>query len=221
MAIEVRRSNVIRRRFEVQSPIASEVIPQQAQAPVQDSFSMVGSQNLNGAMAPWMYVPPPSSRDGRVCQGYSACSVLGRIAGGLLGKFKDMILGALGRVRNDLGFVMNDPNLSVEDKVTLMLMQIMKKMDKEIEMQGLKIQAIQMQQGITKAASGAASMIPMFGGAGQVVGGLAEAASPSIDVETMKLKRLIDKRSQMFDMLRQIIDKYNQTAKNIIDSQSR
>ena len=40
----------------------------------------------------------------------------------------------------------------------------------------------------------------------------------SIDVETMKLKRLIDKRSQMFDMLRQIIDKYNQTAKGIIDS---
>ncbi|MEW6731360.1 MAG: hypothetical protein AB1489_08475 [Acidobacteriota bacterium] len=30
---------------------------------------------------------------------------------------------------------------------------------------------------------------------------LQENASSSIDVETMKLKRLIDKRSQMFDML--------------------
>ena len=33
--------------------------------------------------------------------------------------------------------------------------------------------------------------------------------------------RMIDKRSQMFDMLRQIIDKYNQTAKGIIDSMGR
>jgi hypothetical protein len=49
----------------------------------------------------------------------------------------------------------------------------------------------------------------------------ANRTSPSIDVETMKLKRLIDQRSQMFDMLRQIIDKYNQTAKGIIDSIGR
>ncbi len=39
----------------------------------------------------------------------------------------------------------------------------------------------------------------------------------TIDVETMKLKRLIDRRSQMFE----IIDKYNQTAKGIIDSIGR
>ena len=37
----------------------------------------------------------------------------------------------------------------------------------------------------------------------------------------MKLKRMVDKRSQMFDMLRQIIDKYNETAKNIIQSIGR
>ena len=42
--------------------------------------------------------------------------------------------------------------------------------------------------------------------------------STSIDVESMKLKRTIDKRSQQFDTLRQIIDIYNQTAKGIIDS---
>ena len=46
-------------------------------------------------------------------------------------------------------------------------------------------------------------------------------ASPSVDVETMKLKRMIDKRSQMFDILRSIIDKYNETAKNIITSIGR
>ncbi|CAN0599418.1 unnamed protein product [Laminaria digitata] len=37
----------------------------------------------------------------------------------------------------------------------------------------------------------------------------------------MKLKRMIDKRGQMFDMLRQIIDKYNETAKGIIQSIGR
>jgi hypothetical protein len=43
----------------------------------------------------------------------------------------------------------------------------------------------------------------------------------SVDVETMKLKRLIDRRSQMFDVLRQIIDEYNQSAEGIIDSMGR
>ena len=41
------------------------------------------------------------------------------------------------------------------------------------------------------------------------------------DLEVLKLKRMIDKRAQGFDMLRVIIDKYNQTAKDIIDSMGR
>ena len=43
----------------------------------------------------------------------------------------------------------------------------------------------------------------------------------SVDVETMKLKRRVDKHSQWFDMLRQVIDKYNETAKGIIDESGR
>jgi len=49
----------------------------------------------------------------------------------------------------------------------------------------------------------------------------ARSDDASIDGETMKLKRLIDKRSQRFDILRQIIDKYNETARGIIDSMHR
>lgn len=45
--------------------------------------------------------------------------------------------------------------------------------------------------------------------------------APSIDVEALKLKRMIDKRNQQLDLLRQIIDKYNDTAKGIIDSIGR
>ena len=41
------------------------------------------------------------------------------------------------------------------------------------------------------------------------------------DAEVMRLKRMIDKRAQGFDMLRAIIDKYNQAAKDIINSMGR
>jgi hypothetical protein len=37
----------------------------------------------------------------------------------------------------------------------------------------------------------------------------------------MKLKRLIDRRAQQVDLLRERIDKYNRTAKAIIDSMGR
>jgi hypothetical protein len=102
----------------------------------------------------------------------------------------------------DYGIDLGGGGLTVEDKITLMLINIMKKMDREIEQQANQINALQQQQ---------------KQGGGEGGGG----GAPSIDVETMKLKRLIDKRSQMFDMLRQIIDKYNQTAKGIIDSMGR
>jgi len=108
---------------------------------------------------------------------------------------------------DEVSAVLNDPSLTVEDKVTLMIMLIMKKMDKDIERQAQHINSLQQQQ---NGGGG-----PGANGPGQLGG------APSIDVETMKLKRLIDKRSQMFDMLRQIIDKYNQTAKGIIDSMGR
>jgi len=121
--------------------------------------------------------------------------------------------GAFGLGQNDgsdVSGVLNDPSLTVEDKVTLMIMLIMKKMDQDIEKQAQEINKLQQQQ---QKQGG--------GGKGGKGGGGGGGGDKSIDVETMKLKRLIDKRSQMFDMLRQIIDKYNQTAKGIIDSMGR
>ena len=129
--------------------------------------------------------------------------------------------------------VLNDPSLTVEDKVTLMLMLIMKKMDKDIERQAQYINSIQQQQskrgkgqkglGMLGTVAGGALGGPMGAKVGGGVGGKMGGGgnSPSIDVETMKLKRMIDKRGQMFDMLRQIIDKYNETAKGVIQSIGR
>jgi hypothetical protein len=126
----------------------------------------------------------------------------------------------------EIDAVLRDPSLTVEDKVTLMIMLIMKKMDQDIERQAQYINSIQQQQS-NRGDTGQTGGAGQGGGKGkgQAVGGQGGAdgngSSPSIDVETMKLKRMIDKRSQMFDMLRQIIDKYNQTAKALIDTIGR
>jgi hypothetical protein len=122
--------------------------------------------------------------------------------------------------------VLSDPSLTVEDKVTLMIMLIMKKMDQDIERQSQYINSIQQQQsnrGGGKGGKGGKGGGGFMGvGKGKGGGGAGGGGeSPSIDVETMKLKRMVDKRSQMFDMLRQIIDKYNETAKGIIQSIGR
>jgi hypothetical protein len=119
---------------------------------------------------------------------------------------------------SDVSGVLNDPSLTVEDKVTLMIMLIMKKMDKDIEKQSQDINKLQQQQQQQGGGGGGGGK---GGGKGGGAGGAGGGSDKSIDVETMKLKRLIDKRGQMFDMLRQIIDKYNQTAKGIIDSIGR
>jgi hypothetical protein len=97
---------------------------------------------------------------------------------------------------NEVEDVLGDPSLTIEDQVALVIMLIMKQMDREIQHQTRHISDLQKAQG-------------------------KNGKDTSIDVETMKLKRTIDKRGQMFDMLRQIIDRYNQTAKAIIDTIGR
>lgn len=99
----------------------------------------------------------------------------------------------------DVAAVLSDPSLTLEDQVVLMLMLVMKSSDKKIKEQADFVQKLQ---------ANAQRAGP-------------QAETTSIDVETMRLKRYIDKRSKMFDILRQVVDKYNQTAKNMIDSLGR
>ncbi|MBI4821242.1 MAG: hypothetical protein HY791_33590 [Deltaproteobacteria bacterium] len=126
---------------------------------------------------------------------------------------------------DEIAKLMNDPSLTVEDKVTLMLMQICKKMDKDIEKQSQYINKIQQQQG--QKGGGAGNIKGGGGGGGGGAGGAGGAgggggdSAPSIDVETLKLQRMVTKRQQMFDMLKAIIDKYNETAKGVIQSMGR
>lgn len=127
--------------------------------------------------------------------------------------------------------VLNDPSLSVEDKVMLMLMLIMKKMDQDIERQMQYINSLQQQQSQRQAkgkALGALGTIaggviggPIGAGVGGKLGGKLGGAgnsSPSVDVETQKLQRMIQKRSQMFEMCSAIMRKYDDTAKSVIQN---
>lgn len=127
--------------------------------------------------------------------------------------------------------VLNDPSLSVEDKVMLMLMLIMKKMDQDIEHQMQYINALQQQQSNKQQkgkALGAIGTIaggvlggPVGAGIGGGLGGKLGGggnSSPSVDVETQKLQRMIQKRSQMFEMCSAIMRKYDDTAKNVIQN---
>jgi len=145
--------------------------------------------------------------------------------------------------------ILEDPSLTIEDKVTLMLMTVSNKMSDDIERQAQYVNSIQQQQsnrgskasplskvggmshgglpgmgspgtGFGMSSAGMAGIGTGMGFPAPQLGGPA-SSQPSMDVETMKLKRMIDKRSQMFDILRSIIDKYNETAKNIITSIGR
>ncbi|MBI2376422.1 MAG: hypothetical protein HYV07_20675 [Deltaproteobacteria bacterium] len=161
-------------------------------------------------------------------QGYSAGAAQGAsqaaaerpklgLAPGLAGK--PNVPGGEEGSPDEIAKLMNDPSLTVEDKVTLMLMQICKKMDKDIEKQSQYINKIQQQQGQKGGGSGNIKGGGGEGGAGGA-GGKGDSA-PSIDVETLKLQRMVTKRQQMFDMLKAIIDKYNETAKGVIQSMGR
>lgn len=49
-------------------------------------------------------------------------------------------------------------------------------------------------------------------------GNAAAGGSPSIDVETQKLQRMMQKRAELFDVLGKIMEKHDQSAKNVIQS---
>jgi hypothetical protein len=112
------------------------------------------------------------------------------------------------RLQNQIEDVLSDPSLTVEDKVTLFLMLVMEKMDKDIEAQADYIQQLEQQQNKAVADAKAQGRPP-------------PENNSSIDVESQKLARMVTKRTQLFDILRSIIDKYNETAKNIIQSLGR
>lgn len=181
--------------------------------------------------------------------GLKGNNLLQMITGGL-GSISDSVSGdSVTASSSSAGFqgqcdaVMADTSLSIEDKVVLFLMLIMNKMDQQIEDKMKEINELQQKQKNKKKKGGLFGKIlgiagtavgSLFGpvgtalgsAAGSLIGGAVSGSGnskndQSIDVETMKLKRMIDKRSQMFDMLRQIIDKYNETAKNMIQSMGR
>ena len=69
------------------------------------------------------------------------------------------------------------------------------------------------------AALGGPAGAKIGGGLGSKIGGGGgQDGEKSIDLETKKLERMITKRSQLFDTLGKIMERYDQSAKNVIQS---
>ncbi len=216
-----------------------------------NAFMMGGLGNIAGGFFPGAFPAANYGSQGMSGAGWSPFDNTGPMGGRGMGSWNPFAMpGHINNTnpqyesshQAQAAAILSDPSLTVEDQVVLLLMLISKKMDDDIKRQAQYINSIQQQQGRrgNEAPGGMFGGLfgNMFGGGlfGNMFGGGAGAGAgvpgiggstgggndaPSIDVETMKLKRMIDKRSQMFDMLRQIIDKYNQTAKSMIDSIGR
>lgn len=109
--------------------------------------------------------------------------------------------------------IWGEPGLSIEDKVMLTMIAALRKFDKQIEEQGKYLSSLQQTNVGSADGAGQTTGVPTS----EATGSGAEG-NPSIDVESLKLKRLIDKRTQVYDTFRQIIDRYNRTADGVIQS---
>ena len=83
-------------------------------------------------------------------------------------------------------------NLSVEDALILLLFLILQQLDKEIANQVRVVEGLQNQN----------------------AGNAQAAGNSSIDMETMALSRMTEKRGNMFDTINNIMDNYDATAKS-------
>lgn len=90
-----------------------------------------------------------------------------------------------------------DPSRSIEDAIMLLLTQIAQVLDQAIHEQAKKIEKLN---------------------AGETTDAGSAPHKPSMDLETKKLERLVEKRQQFIDVFRQVTEKYSETAKSAIQS---
>ncbi|MBK8010637.1 MAG: hypothetical protein IPK13_04765 [Deltaproteobacteria bacterium] len=135
----------------------------------------------------------------------------------------------MGPMGEEADAILNDPSLEMTDKILLFLMAVVKKIDDDLEKQMKKVNDLQQQankdvggkSGGKGGGKGGGGVSGAGGGKGGKGGGGGadgkKEGSPSVDMETMKLKRMVDKRSNIFDALRSIIDRIQQLAKAVSD----
>ncbi len=149
------------------------------------------------------------------------------------GKIQGSNRGYEGAHSAQIHSVLSDPSLTMEDKIMLALMLICSKMDEDIKRQTEYLNQLQNQQGARNKKGGLLGAVgglaggalggPVGAGVGSALGkgiggGGAQDGEKSIDLETKKLERMIQKRSQLFDTLSKIMERYDQSAKNVIQS---
>jgi len=101
-----------------------------------------------------------------------------------------------------------NPNVTMEDKIAQLLFLIMKQMDRQITKQTKVVN--ELRKDANKPTGGDDNEKEKR-----------ESAKSSMDIESQKLQRWTTRRSQFFDLLKNIIGKYDETAKGIIQKIDR
>jgi len=97
-----------------------------------------------------------------------------------------------------LDAILADPTMTLEDRVVLFLMTLMNQMNEDIEAQTKRVANLR-----RKGAKGD------------------DKAKASLDTEITKLERMVEKRKQLFNTLKAIIKKYDETANATIQAMGR
>lgn len=95
-------------------------------------------------------------------------------------------------------------DLSLEDKIMMLLFSVMAKMDKEISDKGKKVSKAK------SDAPGSTSGTPQAGGDSAANG------TSALDVQTQELQQLVTRRNQMFAMLTAIVSKFDESTEKVL-----
>jgi hypothetical protein len=102
------------------------------------------------------------------------------------------------KVSAEIDAILADPNISIEDKISMILLKIMELMDQKIDAKLKEIRDVQATPSEEGNAEG--------------------SSQKSMDTLNFELQRLATKRSQLFDTMSAIVNKYDQTAQRIIQN---
>ena len=103
-------------------------------------------------------------------------------------------------VRGEFDTIMNDRNLSLEDKIMTLLFKVMKSMDQEL---------------LDKANKISKSRDNAPGANGSKNGGSAANGTDAADNQLQELQQLQNRRNQMFGMLTAIVAKFDESASKV------
>ena len=124
---------------------------------------------------------------------------------------------------NDTSSVLSNPNMTLEDKLMMLMARLSEHMDKEIENKMKEVEKAMSQQNQKKSGGGGLfgsigkifKSIPIVGGllgGGSKSGGAAGGKKPNLQLLQSQLQSLMQKRQQMFQTMQNIMKSLHDTS---------